>query len=374
MEIGRLEKYRDEIYTCNRSHCGYCQEGCPSYRILGFEQYSSRGKMITARVLLEGKIGLDNSVVDAVFNCFLCGFCDAKCALFPTNIFISLRREIFLAKKTPDPLLRVVESVLNFGNPQQFKREERSQWAKNIAMGGRNNVLFFPGCIYSYFYPKRTQRIYQLLEKSALAVTYLPEIDTCCGYPVFLTGDWDSFERIARANFEAWKKSGVKKIVTPCPGCYASIGELYPKFIDDFDIEVSHVAMEIYDAYDNGKLRLRKVYETLTYHDPCDLSRKFGFVEEPRKILEAIAEEIVEPRYHGFFARCCGGGGLVSAYNPKLHIRASIERAKELVETQAQIITTACPTCIRTIYKGLKRIKARMEIRGFEELVLGAML
>ena len=132
--------------------------------------------------------------------------------------------------------------------------------------------------------------------------------------------------------------------------------------------------MEIFDAYDNGKVRFDRIYETVTYHDPCDLSRRFGLVEEPRKLLEAVAESIIEPRYHGFFARCCGGGGLVSAYNPQLYTRASMERAKELVETQAQIITTACPTCIRTIHRGLRKIKARVELVDLSSLLIRAIL
>ncbi len=374
MELARLSKYRDEIYTCNRSHCGYCQEGCPSYRILGFEQYSSRGKMITARVFLEGKIGLDENVIDAVFNCFLCGFCDAKCALFPTNVFTALRREIFLAKKTPESLMMIIDSVSRFGNPQRFKREERSLWVGSLNIRQKSDTLFFPGCIYSYFYPKYTQRIYQLLDRIGVSASYIPDIDYCCGYPVFLTGNWEAFEEIARANFKTWKEKGIRKMVTPCPGCFTAFSELYPKFIDDFNIEVSHVAMEIFDAYDNGKVRFDRIYETVTYHDPCDLSRRFGLVEEPRKLLEAVAESIIEPRYHGFFARCCGGGGLVSAYNPQLYTRASMERAKELVETQAQIITTACPTCIRTIHRGLRKIKARVELVDLSSLLIRAIL
>ncbi len=361
MEAKRLKDYRDEIYTCNRSHCGYCQEGCPSYRILGFEQYSSRGKMLTARVFLEKKIDLNESVVDAVFNCFLCGFCDAKCALYPTNIFSSFRREIFLANKTPKPLMRVIDSVSRYGNPHGFE-EERYLWAKGLDVGSGSNRIFFPGCIYSYFYPKYTQTTYHLLRRIGTGISYIPEIDGCCGYPIFLTGNWEMFEEIARKNYKRWRDRGVKKIITPCPGCFAALSELYPQFVEEFDIEIKHAVIEVFEAYDNGRIKLGKVYGTVTYHDPCDLSRKFGFVEEPRKLIEAIAEDIVEPRYTKYFAKCCGGGGLVSAYNPKLHIRASMDRARELVETQAEIITTACPTCIRTLNKGLKKIKAKKEL------------
>ncbi|MCR8453725.1 MAG: (Fe-S)-binding protein [Crenarchaeota archaeon] len=369
VELRKLGEWRDEVYTCNRTRCGYCQEGCLPYKVLGFEHYSSRGRMITIRALVERKIDFSESLVDSSFNCFLCGFCDAKCALFPTNIFTALRRELFVARKIPEPIKAVVDSVAKFGNPYGLPREDRAVWAKNANIRQRGHVLFFTGCIYPYLYPKRIHAIYLLLEKIGVEAVYVPEIEGCCGYPVFLTGDWETFDAIAKANYKAWKERGIKKIVSPCPGCVYTISEIYPKFVDGFELEVTHVVMSVFEEFDRGRIKLNRLNRTFTYHDPCDLSRKLKLVEQPRKLIEALGD-LIEPKYNKFFARCCGGGGIVSAYNPQLHLKASLERAQELVDTQAEIITTTCPTCYRTLDKGLKRIKAKTSLEDLNALLL----
>ncbi len=369
-----LRKFERELYTCNRSHCGFCQEGCWPYKILGFEQFSSRGRMLVSRAMLEGKAKMDESVVESVFSCFLCGFCNAKCALYPTDIFTALRIEINKAGMTPRPLLEISSNISNKGNPYAFPKEDRYSWTKEAQIIGKASSIYFPGCVYSYLQPQQTLRVYQLLSKVGMEVSYIPEIDFCCGYPVYLTGDMEKFGEIARQNYEAWKKHGIKKIYTPCPGCYKTLGEIYPEFIDGYDIEVYHVILAIYDAYENGKISLQKKFGTITYHDPCDLTRFMRVVEEPRKIIEAISKELVELDYHGYFAKCCGGGGLVVAYNPRLSMEASIRRAKEIDAAGADIVTTFCPTCYRTLRKGLKRARSKTNLKDLGELIYSSLI
>ena len=51
-----LEKYKDAIYTCNRTRCGFCREECPIFKEKKLESYACRGKMLIARGMLEGII------------------------------------------------------------------------------------------------------------------------------------------------------------------------------------------------------------------------------------------------------------------------------------------------------------------------------
>ena len=49
----------------------------------------------------------------------------------------------------------------------------------------------------------------------------------------------------------------------------------------------------------------------MTYHDPCNLARSGGLIEEPREILRAAVNDFREMpdntiRQNTF---CCGGGG-----------------------------------------------------------------
>ena len=38
-----LQPYVDQIYTCNRTRCGFCSVECPVFRVKRTESYASRG-------------------------------------------------------------------------------------------------------------------------------------------------------------------------------------------------------------------------------------------------------------------------------------------------------------------------------------------
>ncbi len=110
----------------------------------------------------------------------------------------------------------------------------------------------------------------------------------------------------------------------------------------------------------------------VTYHDPCQLVRYLGLVDEPRKILRAIGGiEFVEPQWtKGEFATCCGGGGGFEAVFPEMSEMLAVNRTKELLETGAQIIVTHCPGCIMQLKSGLKSLKVEnVEVLDLAQIV-----
>ena len=91
MDNESLEQCAEDIYTCNRSRCGFCIADCPVYRVKGFEDYTSRGKMMIARGLLEGVVDPSPEMQGILEGCLLCGYCQARCALSNLEIFTLLR-------------------------------------------------------------------------------------------------------------------------------------------------------------------------------------------------------------------------------------------------------------------------------------------
>ena len=116
-------------------------------------------------------------------------------------------------------------------------------------------------------------------------------------------------------------------------------------------IQVVHVAQEVSDLVKNGKLKVNKTHEKMTYHDPCHLGRLGGVFEEPRDIVKAVAE-LVEMPNSRYESRCCGAGaGLQSAF-PKLSRDLASKRIAEAKATGATKIITCCPFCetqLRTV-------------------------
>jgi Fe-S oxidoreductase len=88
-------------------------------------------------------------------------------------------------------------------------------------------------------------------------------------------------------------------------------------------------------------------HETVTYHDPCYLGRYAGRVDEPRELIERFGAEIKEPVRNRENPYCCGaGGGLLFAdKEEEPGSRISDVRFKQLRETGAATVVTACPFC-----------------------------
>ncbi|MDI6815016.1 MAG: (Fe-S)-binding protein, partial [Dehalococcoidales bacterium] len=155
------------------------------------------------------------------------------------------------------------------------------------------------------------------------------------------------------------KSLGVKRIIGIVPSCTYTIRNLLPNYVDGCDLEVKHFSEVILGSIQSRQLRFPKEVK-VTYHDPCQLARYLGVIEEPRQVMRAIKGiELVETDWtKGEWTTCCGGGGGFEAVFPELSQILAVNRARELVETGAQIIVTHCPGCIMQLKSGLKELKA----------------
>jgi Fe-S oxidoreductase len=101
-----------------------------------------------------------------------------------------------------------------------------------------------------------------------------------------------------------------------------------------------------------------------------------GIVDEPRKILRSIQGiEFIEPKWtKGEWSTCCGGGGGFEAVFPEMSEMLAVNRARELLETGAEIIVTHCPGCIMQIKTGLKAAKAdKVEVLDLAQVIAMAL-
>ena len=74
------------------------------------------------------------------------------------------------------------------------------------------------------------------------------------------------------------------------------------------------------------------------------------------------------------WATCCGGGGGFEAAFPELSHTLAVNRTKELIETEAEIIVTHCPGCIMQIQAGLKELKiSNVKVLDLAQIVAVSM-
>ena len=204
---------------------------------------------------------------------------------------------------------------------------------------------------------------------------YLAENEPCCGAPLNHAGLQERFAENARRAYKTLKSYHVNNVISIVPYCTHALADLFPKHIKGFDITVKHFLQVVAENIGSLKLRFPKQVK-ITYHDPCQLVRFLGIVDEPRQVLSAIDNvEFVEPDWtKAEFATCCGGGGGFEAVFPELSSMLGVNRARELLDTGADIIATHCPGCIMQLKTGIKELGAdHVMVMDLAEVIAMAM-
>ncbi|MDH4208763.1 MAG: (Fe-S)-binding protein [Anaerolineae bacterium] len=351
MDTKTLEQHAADIYTCNRTRCAFCVADCPVYRVKGFEAYTSRGKMMIARGLLEGLVEPSPEMQDILEGCLLCGYCQARCALTNLEVFTLLRQTLaeegLSAPQHEQKVARIVQEGALFDRPADLRRQ--------------GTVPLYLGCLYQSK-PVEARTIISVLERCGIDPLVIQE--TCCGYFAEATGFTADFERIQQTFREAYGAQAEKEILTLCPTCTVTLREKY-------GLKVKHAIVAVAEKI--GELSPRQLQMRATYHDPCHLGRMLGIFEEPREILRALGVELVEMEHNRMFSACCGGGGGVADTDPALSMEVAKNRVRDALEAGVQTIVTVCPTCEPTLLRAASRLANEVgvfvDVRGLWDLL-----
>lgn len=395
-----LEDYRDSIWGCAR--CNWCQnqwgwnvksaefsEICPAFHEYRIFPYSGMGKMHIARALLEGDFDYDDApeIVKFLYTCTTCGACEMNCQRLqdkePLQVNETLRAQLVRDGVGPLPEHKVlIKSVKNYDNPWMQPRTQRDRWArktgvKDIAVE-QAETLFFVGCTVAYnntmWHIARNTA--ELLLKAGVDLAMLGKNEVCCGSPVARIGDRDTFGDLVDRNIEMLNKTGVKDIVTFCPGCYRSLTHDYREMpgVPALEANVFHSSQYFDKLIQAGKLTFtRKLNMRVTWHDPCHLGRHCGIYDAPRRILQAIPGlEVVEMERIKDQSWCCGGGGGARTAFPDFARKTAAKRIAEAQKCGAQAIVTSCPFCIQNIGDALDTMDDGMQLFDLTELMMKA--
>jgi heterodisulfide reductase subunit D len=226
-------------------------------------------------------------------------------------------------------------------------------WMKNI--GG--NTLYYPGCLTKGILKEELENYKNIFNKLKIDFIMLPNEEVCCGIPVLNGGYKKDFRKLAQKNFNLFKRYKIKKIITNCPSCYYAFKKIYPENLRDWNIEVEHATVTIYNALKKKKEKFEWLErEKVTYHDPCHLGRYSGIYEEPREVIKILQGEIIEMKNNRKDALCCGGGGGVRANFPELAKEIAKKRV-ENVDPNITKIISPCGLC----YLNLKSASEKSE-------------
>jgi len=378
---------REDIFVC--AQCGYCVKWCPIYDRSGWESASPRGKIFLLKKMLEkngSNLFTSNSriaseFVQRVFDCTTCGRCTEKChlELDLLDLWVKLRELAVRQGLAPDSVGLMEKTLIGpknvFGMDSQSRRDWATYTGAEIKVQDQADIVYFVGCVTSY--AGRSQGIAQaitaILNHTGENWSLMAE-EWCCGHPLGISGATQGYREITEHNVEAIENMGAKIVVSGCPGCYLALREEYPRVLGRKpNFEVVHFT-QLLDRYiSEGKLRVPKLHVTATYHDPCELARLGGVVDQPRRVLGSFVEKIIEPEESGSMGRCCGSGGLLKATNSSMSSALAEKRFAMLNRTGADVITSACPSCDQSLAEVSSKFPDSKRVQDLAELVANQM-
>ncbi|PUA32096.1 MAG: hypothetical protein B9J98_04405 [Candidatus Terraquivivens tikiterensis] len=373
----------EDVFAC--AQCGYCMKRCPVHYFLGWESESPRGKVFAIKELIKNDGRVDEKRIHRLgrllskrfFNCTFCGLCREVChvEIDLLELWSRVREMLYDHGFVPENVVRLSEALRLSKNIYMMDNASRTDWVAytgaDVSFKDSAEVVYFVGCVTSFSGRVQTvaQAISSILNSANEDWTLLKD-EWCCGHPLVLSGATREARALAMHNVEMVESIGAKKVVTGCPGCYLALKHEYPRLLGrkpGFEVLHSSQLLDVYMA--SGKLTVPKADVTLTYHDPCELGRISGVIREPRAVLQTIADALVEPEYSGKESICCGSGGLLKAVNPSLAESLARRRYGMLASTGADVIVSACPTCVQTLAQAATATQNGKRVVDISELV-----
>lgn len=372
----------DELYSC--AQCGYCLDICPIYTEIPWESASPRGKLYWIKNILNTgflrpNVEVDENLVNRMFQCTLCGRCHEACQTMidTMNIWIASRAEINLAGLRPKNLTSIVNNLEEYRNPYGLEADMRLDWAdytglEEVPIEDEAEIAYFVGCTTAFKGANHNigYSTAQILHHLGEDWTLLGEDELCCGSPLLMAGEEEKAKIFAEHNIEEIESRGVRILLTGCPSCFRMWKFEIPELLGrELDFTVRHSLEHIAQRVNEGRLTPPATDDRLTYHDPCELSRLGGVIEEPREILEALTKEFVEIPENGMDVRCCGGGGLLQAADNELRLAIAKYRLQQAKSVGAEILTSACPACNLAFIDALRSTGEKLEVLDLTEYI-----
>ncbi|MBW1901289.1 MAG: hydrogenase iron-sulfur subunit [Deltaproteobacteria bacterium] len=337
-----------DIYACQ--DCGKCSSACPL--TLSGKPFSPRA---IANTVIAGDIHSDLVQKD-IWACLTCGLCYDRCPSavnFPN--FIQDMRHLLRKMKLQEIRAHggFFQSLMRTMTTKDLEIRHWEWLPKDIKLDPESDVLFFGGCApyFDIFFRRHLKvQTMDILVDSLRLLNFFdiyPAVlqgERCCGHDLLWSGDKENFLKLAELNVEAIHQAGIKRVVTACPECYRTLAHDYPKQGIEIDFEVTHIFDLLEKEIDKGAVGFKKLNKTITFQDPCRLSRFEDRADLPRKLIRRIApDSFNEMEDKGVSAICCGNCAWTScdSFSKALQMR----RIRQARDTKSDVLVTACPKC-----------------------------
>ena len=382
-------------------HCGMCADACLFYTETGDPTKTPINKTEPLRRIwkseytLLGRVGkmfgLSAKVDEQLLtdwetlvydSCTLCGRCSMVC---PVGIDITLlirktREGMAAAGHAPEGLIGATKRAVTIGSPMGVKlpalqaqikhAEENSGLKVPVDVVGADYMLLLSSMEIMNF-PEFIEAIAKIFNKAGASWTISSEAFEATNSGIQI-GVSDIAAELVQRVVDAAEKLKVKTVISPeCGHAYMAIRWDGPNLIGKaFNFKVRHI-LEVLDEFrQEGRLKITgKEGQRLTYHDPCQISRRGGVIDQPRTLINLFATNFVEMEDAGRMNWCCGAGGGVSSNERADEIRLKVfQRKKEqLDEIKPDAIISACSNCRIHLEDGLEEYGMEIPLMSLTE-------
>jgi glycolate oxidase iron-sulfur subunit len=387
-------------------HCGLCLDFCPTYRVMGHEADSPRGRIYQVRQVYEGKVSADDpDFRQHIYACLDCRACQTAC---PSGVQYGAIVEA--ARAVSEPVNRSEKTVGRaiLGNvftrpalldaaglglrlyqrsglqgvvrktgatrllPSRLREMEAMlgpaqggirRWAAphvTPAKGPvRYRVGFIEGCIMPQLFGDTNAATVRVLVANG-CVVYSPPRQGCCGALQMHTGDRPTAQELARRNIDAFDGLGLDAIIINAAGCGSTLKEYGHLLADDaayaeraaaFAATVKDIS-EFLAAIDLVP-PTHPVPMRVTYQDACHLVHGQGIRQQPRKLLHQIEGlELVEMKDSDV---CCGSAGIYNLTHYDVSMRVLEEKMDHIVASGVNAVVASNPGCTMQLAYGARR-------------------
>ena len=379
------------------THCGFCLANCPTYRLLGDELDSPRGRIYQIKQVLEGEAPTESAQLH-LDRCLTCRACETTC---PSGVeygrLADLGREIIeenvprppvqrwlrIALRTVLPRPRLFATLLGLGRlarplvPGVLRKKIRPRRGAPAWPANQQHdrfVLMLEGCVQPALEPPINPQTARILDGIGIGVTRTREVSCCGAIDQHLGAPAAAKERL-RANIDAWWphiEAGAEAIVVNASGCGAQVKDYGHLLADDAEYaekaaRVSELAVDPVELLERHADRLAPAADAprrIAFQTPCTLQHAQKLNGRVDKLLAQVGFELTAvPDSH----ICCGSAGTYSVLQPELAERLRTQKLDNLNSGSPELIATANIGCLTHLDEA-----SEIPVRHWLELIQAA--
>ncbi len=389
-------------------HCGLCLDTCPTYRALGKEADSPRGRLYYMAAVHDGRVALTKNVVKHIDLCLFCRACETICpsgvefgrlmgrtreelhrrnghgvlsslmmrfvlrGIFahPTAIrWTAAAMRLYQKSQIPRAICFLADRnwlPKRWGEMQRLMprvsdRPFRDSTPSLVKAQGerRAQVALFLCCVNDYFLPEIDAATVRVLSRNGCDVHILRH-HLCAGSLHIHSGDTEGAADLARANIDRLALLSIDAFIVNSAGCGAELKE-YSKMLEgdsDYAERAFRFSRRVKDVSEFlAELGLADglghVNERVAYVDACHLAHAQKVTQPPRRLLEQIPglELLPVPQAD----QCCGSAGIYNVVHFDLSMKILDEKMSTLIPQSPTVIATGNPGCLIQLAYGAKR-------------------